>query len=110
MAKKVLANDPYIYAWAAKEYKQKAAKIPGGTVLSIIKIESGWAEIEKLPEGTYTAYPQAAAKWFIAETNPRDFHEIPIVGPQPSEPPASGAVSDEEAASAVVTILKYLRG
>ncbi len=110
MAKKVLANGPYIYAWAAKEYKQKAAKIPGETVLSIIAVEGGWAEIEKLPAGTYSGYPTEAAKWFIGDENPRDWHEIvlPPVVP-PVEPPVAGAVTDEQAAQAIVTILKWIK-
>lgn len=110
MAKQVLANSPYIYAWAAKEYKQKAAKIPGETVLNIVAVEGGWAEIERLPVGSYTGYPQVAAKWFIGDENPRDWHEIvlPPVVP-PVEPPVVGEVTAAEALI-FVKVLKYIFG
>jgi hypothetical protein len=116
MAKKVLANSPYIYAWAAKEYKQKAAKIQGEVVLTIVNIESGWAEIEKLPvdeDGVgigWTGYPMTAARWFIADAPPeeRAYHEIPIAPPivPPVTPPV---VPVGDVASALATLINFVR-
>jgi hypothetical protein len=120
MARKVLANSPYVYAWAAKEYKQKAAKIVGETIISIINIESGWAEIEKLPvdkDGVgigWTGYPTTAARWFIADAPPeeRAYHEIPIVPVEPPAPPVtppSSGTPEQELGGAVYVLLRAIK-
>lgn len=114
MAKKVLANSPYIYVWAAKEFKQKAAKIVGETILTFKgEPESGWVEIEKLPvdkDGVgigWSGYPLTAAKWFMAVVNPQDYHDIPLppVTPPGDEPVSIGDITAAEA----LTFVKVLR-
>jgi hypothetical protein len=78
----VTAHSPYIYAYTDHHLITKAAKIPGGTVLTSFGLVEGSYRIEKLADNGGAYAP--TAEWWVSQGDVEV--TTPTPGPEP-EPP-----------------------
>jgi len=100
---------PYAYVWATNKADHKQTKAYPHHGLRVISIwQNAWYEIEEPPvlDGRTLSGNNFWVRQSDVSLNPPEDIQDPLPTPDPI--PTYG-VSDEQAANAIVTILKYLR-